>query len=69
MSFDDVRKFAEAIGWPMAIMLFVGVILAKNGLINISMRDGYHEKIKALEDKIHEIETEIAVLKDRWARK
>lgn len=83
MTGQDLRAIGEALGWPVAIALFVAIVLAKNGWIKVLLRDGRRDEIEALKDDVRllwkqnakrveelaELKTQIAVLSDRWNRK
>ena len=62
MSGEDLKAIAEAIGWPLAIALFVGWVLAKNGWIKVIMRDERGAEVQALRTRVESLGEENARL-------
>ena len=83
MSGQELKALAEALGWPVAIVFFVAIVLAKNGWLRLIIRGDRAEEItalrkdtdeleaahNALQERVRELETKVAILEDRSTRK
>ncbi len=69
MNAQDLRAIAEAIGWPMAVVLFVGFILAKNGWLKVIMRDDKKDEMENIKERLHALEEDTRSLWKQDARK
>lgn len=58
MNTQDLIAIAREIGWPLAIALFIGWVLAKNGWIKVIMRDERKDEIEALKTDVEELKAE-----------
>lgn len=70
MNAQDLRAIAEAIGWPLAVGLFVLVILAKNGWVKVILRDDKKDEVTVLKAELTDIKIDMARLeqdnKEQW---
>lgn len=82
MSAEDIRAIGEALGWPVAVVILVSVVMLKNGWFRLIIRgereDVIHsvsedvkdlaELCRGIDERLHEIEKDVAVLNDRAKR-
>ena len=82
MSGEDILALGEAVGWPLAICLFMAIVLAKNGWFKVILRDTNAEQVETVKADIRslwkenartraemaELKTDVAVLLDRSER-
>lgn len=48
MTGQDIAIIAEAVGWPLALLVAILVVLAKSGWLKIILRDDRREEIEKL---------------------
>jgi hypothetical protein len=70
MTADDWAELVKSMGPSAAGILFVVYILAKNGMLNVVLRDGSgSEEMGRIKTRLESLETRVAILDDRWERK
>lgn len=82
MTFEETIALADALGWPVAVSIFIALMLMKNGGLRLIMRGEREDEIgamvkdmkeietsvKDMNQRIHKIEKDLAVLNDRSIR-